>query len=55
MKIVIGILALLLTIACLVIGVVGIKKKKYPLGVIMLLNVITNFITCVHAFSGTLF
>ncbi|EFR44135.1 MULTISPECIES: hypothetical protein [Streptococcus] len=50
-----GVFTAFLCAICFLCAMTAFKKKRYGLGTLFLLNVITNLVNTIHAFYGTLF
>ncbi|PZO96295.1 MAG: hypothetical protein DI617_01695 [Streptococcus pyogenes] len=50
-----GVFTACLCAICVLCALTALRKKRYGLGTLFLLNAFTNLVNTIHAFSGTLF
>lgn len=50
-----GVFTTCLAVVCVLCAIPAFKKKRNGLGIVFLLNAITNLVNTIHAFYGTLF
>ncbi|HFZ4864382.1 TPA: hypothetical protein ACIKT3_000429 [Streptococcus agalactiae] len=50
-----GVFTAFLAVICVLCAIPAIKKKRYGLGTVFLMNAFTNLVNTIHAFYGTLF
>lgn len=50
-----GVFTAFLAVICVLCAIPAIKKKRYGLGTVFLVNAFTNLVNTIHAFYGTLF
>ncbi|MCI5871848.1 MULTISPECIES: hypothetical protein [Streptococcus] len=50
-----GVFTAFLFVICLLCAIPAFQKRRYGLGIFLLLNAFTNIVNTIHAFYGTLF